>query len=182
MTAHAERGLEQRIGLAVSDDLHDWRRSDAPVLTADPDHYETLDTEMWHDEAWHDPWMFFDPDDDHVHAPRRPARSTPDLTGPTGRFGFVADDLHGPYRPLNGHGCVFANPHEEALQAYSWLVLNDLTTISFVDAHSLKGTSHTGSSDEVARDRSQFGGTIAPPLRLGPAGDRIDEVDVAVPI
>ena len=67
-TSHAERGLVQRIGLAVSDDLNAWRRHDEPVLTADPSRYETLDSAMWHDQAWRDPWLFFDPDDNHLHA------------------------------------------------------------------------------------------------------------------
>jgi beta-fructofuranosidase len=66
-TSNAEQGLVQRIGLATSPDLSVWSRHDRAVLTADPAIYETLDIDMWFDEAWRDPWMFVDPDDGHVH-------------------------------------------------------------------------------------------------------------------
>lgn len=91
----------------------------------------------------------------------------PDVEGPTGLFGFVAQTLLGPYRPLNGHGVVFTNPPDEPLQAYSWLVLDDLSTISFIDAHSLRGRSHRGDDDDVSTDRDHFGGSIAPTVRIG---------------
>jgi beta-fructofuranosidase len=58
-TSRAERGLVQRIGLAVSEDLVVWERhGDAPVLEADPRWYELLDLDVWHDQAWRDPWVF----------------------------------------------------------------------------------------------------------------------------
>jgi len=53
--------------------------------------------------------------------------------GPTGLYGMVAESLDGPWRPLNRSGLVFANPVGAALQAYSWLVLGDLTVLSFID-------------------------------------------------
>jgi beta-fructofuranosidase len=54
-----EKGLIQRIGLATSTDLITWIKHPAnPVLIADPQWYETLDPEMWHDQAWRDPWIF----------------------------------------------------------------------------------------------------------------------------
>ena len=62
-TSHAEKGLVQRIGLAESNDLVEWRRHSAnPVLEADPRRYETLDLELWHEEAWRDPWFHRDGD------------------------------------------------------------------------------------------------------------------------
>jgi beta-fructofuranosidase len=54
--SHAERGLVQRIGRAVSDDLTTWRRTGAP-LEADPRWYEKLDPAAWIDEAWRDPYV-----------------------------------------------------------------------------------------------------------------------------
>ncbi len=66
-TSHAEDGLVQRVGLATSTDLYEWERLSDPVLVADPEHYELLSPDMWHDQAWRDPWLFSDPDDGHVH-------------------------------------------------------------------------------------------------------------------
>lgn len=66
-TSTAERGLVQRVGLAVSDDLLSWEKHDAPVLEADPRWYETLDSAAWHDQAWRDPWVFVHPDDGQFH-------------------------------------------------------------------------------------------------------------------
>ena len=57
--AGAEKGLIQRIGLATSSDLIHWQRySKNPVIEADPRWYEVLDLNMWHDQAWRDPWIF----------------------------------------------------------------------------------------------------------------------------
>ncbi|QNP68158.1 glycoside hydrolase family 68 protein [Streptomyces roseirectus] len=60
--SRAEDGLVQRIGLAVSDDLHTWHRhGDKPLVEADPAWYERLGGGAWHEEAWRDPWVFEDP-------------------------------------------------------------------------------------------------------------------------
>ena len=66
-TSHADDGRVQRVGMLTSDDLHCWERLPEPVLTADPEHHEILDLDMWHDQAWRDPWMYDDPTDGHVH-------------------------------------------------------------------------------------------------------------------
>ena len=66
--SHAEHGLVQRIGVAVSDDLLIWRRvSDKPLLEADSRWYEKLDRVGWLEEAWRDPFVFADPDGDGWH-------------------------------------------------------------------------------------------------------------------
>ncbi len=97
----------------------------------------------------------------------------PAVSGPTGLYGFVADSLFGEYRPLNGSGLVLRNPVEEPYQAYSWLVLNDLRAVSFVDAHSLLGREpeEIDAEGEEA-SRRHFGGTMAPVVTLGLDGDR----------
>ncbi|MET8980082.1 glycosyl hydrolase family 32 [Streptomyces sp. NPDC004539] len=65
--SRAEDGLVQRIGLAVSDDLHTWHRhGDKPLVEADPAWYERLGPDgpgegTWYEEAWRDPWVFPDP-------------------------------------------------------------------------------------------------------------------------
>jgi beta-fructofuranosidase len=68
-TSRDEGGLVQRIGHAVSADLHDWRRTgDGPCLdlagpAARP--YETSHRPgIWHDRACRDPWVMRDPDGD----------------------------------------------------------------------------------------------------------------------
>jgi beta-fructofuranosidase len=54
-----EKGLIQRISLATSKDLIHWQKhSAAPLIEANPDYYELLDLESWHDQAWRDPWVF----------------------------------------------------------------------------------------------------------------------------
>ena len=64
-----EKGLVQRIGLAVSEDLIHWEKFGGnPFLEADPRWYEQLDLTKWHDQAWRDPWVFFLEEDAQFHA------------------------------------------------------------------------------------------------------------------
>ena len=99
----------------------------------------------------------------------------PDISGPTGLYGFVAPTLLGPYEPLNGSGLVLRNPAAEPFQAYSWLVLNDLRTVSFVDSFALHGR-HPDDLENAGADevRRHFGGTMAPMTRLRLAGARAE--------
>ncbi|MFN8619788.1 MAG: family 43 glycosylhydrolase [Chloroflexota bacterium] len=65
----ADRGLVQRIGLAVSSDLVTWTRvGEGPRMATDPRWYERLDLTAWHDEAFRDPWVFRDPEGNGWHA------------------------------------------------------------------------------------------------------------------
>jgi beta-fructofuranosidase len=66
-TATAEHALVQRIGMAESADLVHWAKHDGPVLEADPRWYETIASRAWHDQAWRDPWVFFNVDDGLFH-------------------------------------------------------------------------------------------------------------------
>jgi levansucrase len=97
----------------------------------------------------------------HVFAPDGPA-------GPNGLYGAVASALHGPYRPLNGTGLVAANPAAEPTQSYSWLVLDDLSVVSFVDYWGMGGARL---ADHPERVRSHFGGTAAPAFRIALNGE-----------
>lgn len=64
----AEHGLKQRIGLATSPDLYQWRRHPAaPVAESDDRWYEQLPDAPWPDETWRDPWIIPDPDGDGWH-------------------------------------------------------------------------------------------------------------------
>lgn len=68
-TNRSENGLVQRIGLAISEDLMYWKKLPAnPVITCDPSWYELLDLEVWHDQAWRDPWIFKHPSRGDFHA------------------------------------------------------------------------------------------------------------------
>ena len=73
--------LDQRIGLAESDDLTHWRRvGDRPVIEPDPRWYETLEDKPGRSATWRDPFVFRDPGGDGWHmlitarAPRAPRR------------------------------------------------------------------------------------------------------------
>ena len=88
-------------------------------------------------------------------------------SGPTGLYGMSADQMIGPWRPLNGSGLVFGNPAQAPVQAYSWLVLADLSVIAFVDR---PGLADEPTDPYIAR--RHFGGTPADPLRLALDGDQ----------
>jgi beta-fructofuranosidase len=65
----SEEGLIQRIGLATSTDLVRWQKHpENPLIVADPRWYELLDLEVWHDQAWRDPWVFRHPERGDFHA------------------------------------------------------------------------------------------------------------------
>lgn len=58
-SSREDGGLIQRIGAATSSDLVAWEKCGTEALVeADPHWYEKLDTEVWHDQAWRDPWVF----------------------------------------------------------------------------------------------------------------------------
>jgi levansucrase len=89
--------------------------------------------------------------------------------GPTGLYGMVAPSLHGPFEPLNGTGLVVCNPVAEPRQGYCWQVLDTLEVISFIDHWGLEGRDIFAEPD---LQRKQFGGTIAPMLRIELDGNR----------
>ncbi|HMQ93980.1 MAG TPA: levansucrase [Amaricoccus sp.] len=67
--SQAEDGLYQRIGHAVSTDMHSWKRvGEAPCLDLAGPHaasYEaSFEDGLWHDRAMRDPWVMADPDGD----------------------------------------------------------------------------------------------------------------------
>jgi levansucrase len=89
--------------------------------------------------------------------------------GPTGLYGMVAPSLRGPFEPLNGTGLVICNPVAEPRQGYCWQVLDTLEVISFVDVWGLHGRDISAEPD---LQRRQFGGTIAPMLKIELDGNR----------
>jgi beta-fructofuranosidase len=103
-----EHGLVQRIGAAVSSDLHHWEKLPSnPLLEADDRWYERLDRTRWHDEAWRDPWVFAASDGFHALVTAR----VPD--GPTWAAGVVGHawstdlltwEVRPPLTPPSGFG------------------------------------------------------------------------------
>lgn len=54
-----EKGLVQRVGAAISDDLFFWvKHPENPLLGAHPFWYEQYEKKVWHDQAWRDPWVY----------------------------------------------------------------------------------------------------------------------------
>lgn len=92
------------------------------------------------------------------------------VAGPNGLYAMVADNLNGPWRPVNNAGLVAANPPGEPTQGYSWWTTRSGEVWSFVDHWGMKGR-QLDSAPELLRQ--QFGGTPAPVFRLAFAGDRI---------
>ena len=94
----------------------------------------------------------------------------PGLEGFDALYGFVADDLHGDYVPLNGSGLVVTNPVNAQFQAYSWMAFphdGEVLVQSFFNYFDFEGAS----LDDIAflpesEQRRRFGGTLAPTLRL----------------
>lgn len=93
----------------------------------------------------------------------------PGTAGPSGLYGMVADHVLGPYVPLNGTGLVAATPAAEPRQSYSWLVLETLEVVSFVDYWGLAGRDPDAHPERLRR---QFGGTPAPRFSIALAGAR----------
>ena len=89
------------------------------------------------------------------------------IQGPTGLYGMVAPSITGPFEPLNGSGLVITNPLAEPKQAYCWQVLDTLEVVSFVDHWGLAGRDP---ARDATLNRSHFGGTIAPMLKIEIAG------------
>lgn len=95
-------------------------------------------------------------------------RHAPDLGAPTGLYGMVAEQFHGPWRPLNGSGLVAANPSDSPFQAYCWWVMGEGNVISFVDYPTARGSEPPQMASER---RAIFGGTVAPIFQLTFDGD-----------
>lgn len=63
-TSKAEQGKKQRIGHAISKNLHNWQRvGKGLALDIDPNHYEEYTPGWWHDRAMRDPYVIKNPND-----------------------------------------------------------------------------------------------------------------------
>ena len=62
-TMHADEGMTQRIGHAMSRDMHSWQRvGDGLCLDISGPDYEEYTPSVWHDRAFRDPWVMKNPD------------------------------------------------------------------------------------------------------------------------
>lgn len=139
------------IGIARRDGAS-WRLC-PPLLTADELNNEL---ERPHVIARDGAYYLFWSTQRHMFDPAGPS-------GPNGLYGMRAPSLFGPYEPLNGDGLVAGNPDEEPLQTYSWLALDTLEVVSFVDYWGMEGRS-LALHPELKRSR--FGGAPAPRFRI----------------
>jgi levansucrase len=90
--------------------------------------------------------------------------------GPNGLYGMVGTSPLGPFRPLNGHGLVAANPDHAPYQTYSWWVTQDLTVHGFVDLVDVASAQDV--VDDAAWRRAHFGGVPAPVFKIRLEGER----------
>jgi beta-fructofuranosidase len=93
-SSREDGGLIQRVGAATSRDLITWEKlGTEPLVEADPTWYELLDTEVWHDQAWRDPWVFRMPGSGqwHMLVTARAKAGDPRTRGVVGHA--VSDDL-----------------------------------------------------------------------------------------
>ncbi|MBX0284915.1 glycoside hydrolase family 68 protein [Haloarcula salinisoli] len=104
----------------------------------------------------------------------------PELSGYDALYGFVAEELHGEYVPLNGSGLVATNPPNAPFQAYSWMAFphdGEVLVQNFFNYFDFAGET----LDEIAHlpeseQRRRFGGTLGPTLRLDVSGTRTEIV------
>ncbi|WP_436922978.1 glycoside hydrolase family 68 protein [Halosimplex amylolyticum] len=154
------------VGLAVSrsGDPMDWELR-PPILDGVGVNQELERPHVLHREGR---YYLYVSSHDHTFAPG--------LDGYDGLYGFVADSLDGPYRPLNETGLVVTNPANAPFQTYSWMVLphdEEVLVQSFFNFYDFAGESVDliGELSEAEQMR-RFGGTLGPTLRLDLDGDR----------
>ncbi len=136
------------VGLAKASAAEGWAAC-PPILCADGLNNELERPHLLHRDGLY--YLFWSTQA-HVFDPAGPV-------GPTGLYGMVSGRIEHGWRPLNGSGLVFANPPAAPAQAYSWLVLPDLSVTSFVD-------------DWGGTSERRFGATFAPFLHLWLDGDQ----------
>lgn len=88
-TSRAEAGKHQKLGHAVSDDLHNWQRVGSGLILDRDDRYEEFTEGRWHDRAFRDPWVIRDPEGEGwlMYFTARDARAGPKLEA--GAIGFA---------------------------------------------------------------------------------------------
>ncbi|MCW2390336.1 levansucrase [Sphingobium sp. B1D7B] len=142
---------------AKPDALGQWEVT-APIISADGLNNEL---ERPHIVLANGLYYLFWSTQTHVFNPEAPR-------APTGLYGMVSGQITHGWKPLNGSGLVIANPPEAPRQAYSWLVLPDLSVTAFAD---------DWGRGEAAEGAKRFAGTFAPFLRLALDGETTRIID-----
>ena len=87
-TSKSEEGKKQRIGLATSDDLHNWKKVETgPIVDINTNYYEEYTPSWWHDRALRDPWVIANPNGEGwlmYFTARVPSTKTPNDGGAIG--------------------------------------------------------------------------------------------------
>jgi levansucrase len=94
--------------------------------------------------------------------------------GPNGLYGWTADSIRGPWRPLNGTGLVMANPEEQPLGLYAYKITPEGEVLTFVDFATTEAESLDGKDGEWIAEN--WGGTLGPVLTFALDGERTGEV------
>lgn len=109
----------------------------------------------------------------YLFAKTHQEKFAPGLVAPEGLYGFISDSLMGGYKPLNESGLVIANPQENPYQAYSWMVMQNGTVLSFVQYTNVDGKDIYEIGEQSAEYQlAHFGGMLAPSLKLSITGDQ----------
>lgn len=84
-------GKHQKLGHAISDDLHNWARVGNGLILDRDARYEEFQHGRWHDRAFRDPWVIRDPDGGWLmYFTARDAKAEPKLEA--GSIGFATSD------------------------------------------------------------------------------------------
>lgn len=160
----------ESIGVAQSTDMHTWVKSPEPIVTADARWYETLGSSSWPEEAWRDPWVFRDPDEDGWHM-LLTARSNAGRDDERGVIGHATSADLATWRvqpPLSSPGAGFAH-----------LEVPQLATVD--NRELLLFSCDTGALSDARKARGERGGiwALEPRSTLGPYG--IDKAQLIAP-
>lgn len=82
------------------------------------------------------------------------------LDGPDGLYGFVSNNLTGPYTSMNSSGLVLGNPSSQPFQTYSHYVMPNGLVTSFIDNVPIDDNTY------------RIGGTEAPTIQIVIEGSR----------
>lgn len=199
----------QTIGMATSADLHTWVKDTRPILGADPRWYETLGDQTWHEEAWRDPWVFFDAESERWHMLLTGrARGEGDDRGVIAHA--VSADLHHweAREPVSGPGAGFEHLEVPQLASVSGrdVLLFSCDTAHLAGHHLANGegggiwalptgkataTHDTASAVRLTGDEFYSGRIIADPHGLpvllafrnrGPSGEFVGELSNPMPL
>ncbi|WP_444932670.1 hypothetical protein [Microbulbifer sp. JTAC008] len=157
-TKYSEKGLIQRVCLATSKDLLHWEKHpNNPLVELDPNFYDGLNLEYWHDASWRDPWIVKDPTQNlyHMYLTARCNQGSPDGRGAVG-YASSTDLIHWKVgQPVLAPGWYgeMEVPQIEYIHGRYYLFCSVSTKFhSAAHRQSMQGTPLTGTKYFVADD------------------------------